>query len=146
LVDLDLGHESGVELARSLRREHPTLSLVLIADGQVTPRLLRSAGARSFISKEWCAARIVDVIRIASPESRPKSDSWSARAKPLSARENDVLQHLVRGLSNAEVALELHLSPHTVKQHTSTVYRKLSARNRAEAASRAYQLGLVAAA
>ena len=59
-------------------------------------------------------------------------------------RELDVLQHLASGLSNPEVAASLNLSRHTVKQHTSAVYRKLGVRNRAQAASRAQELGLVA--
>jgi len=55
-----------------------------------------------------------------------------------------VLQHLAAGLSNPEVAQQLNLSRHTVKQHTSVVYRKLGVKNRAQAASRAQELGLVA--
>jgi ATP/maltotriose-dependent transcriptional regulator MalT len=64
-------------------------------------------------------------------------------APPLSRRELDVLQQLVPGLSNREAATVLHLSRHTVKQHTCGLYRKLHVRNRAEAASRARELGLV---
>ena len=64
-------------------------------------------------------------------------------APPLSRRELDVLQQLVPGLSNREAATVLHQSRHTVKQHTCGLYRKLHVRNRAEAASRARELGLV---
>jgi two-component system response regulator DesR len=71
----------------------------------------------------------------------PKS-SMSSDVK-LSRRELDVLQHLASGLSNPETAATLNLSRHTVKQHTSAVYRKLGVRNRAEAASRAQALGLI---
>jgi ATP/maltotriose-dependent transcriptional regulator MalT len=62
----------------------------------------------------------------------------------LSTRERAVLQQVASGLSNREVGASLHLSRHTVKQHTSAVYRKLGVRNRAEAASRARELGLLA--
>jgi two-component system response regulator DesR len=61
----------------------------------------------------------------------------------LSPRELDVLQQVSSGLSNPEVANLLNLSRHTVKQHTSAVYRKLGVRNRAQAASRAQELGLL---
>jgi ATP/maltotriose-dependent transcriptional regulator MalT len=61
----------------------------------------------------------------------------------LSKRELDVLHHLAAGLSNPETAATLNLSRHTIKQHTSSVYRKLRVRNRAEAASRAQELGLL---
>jgi DNA-binding NarL/FixJ family response regulator len=55
----------------------------------------------------------------------------------------DILQHLASGLSNREVAESLCLSRHTVKQHASAVYRKLGAKNRAQAASFAQKLGLL---
>ena len=63
---------------------------------------------------------------------------------PLSPRERDVLSLLATGATNREIAAQLHLSPHTVKEHTSSVYRKLEVRNRAEAVQRAERLGLTA--
>lgn len=61
----------------------------------------------------------------------------------LSDREMEVLQLIATGATNREIAAELNLSPHTVKEHTSTVYRKLEVRNRAEAVQRAQRLGLL---
>ena len=49
---------------------------------------------------------------------------------------------MAAGSTNREIAAELHLSPHTVKEHTSALYRKLDVRNRAEAVRRAERLGL----
>ena len=46
------------------------------------------------------------------------------------------------GATNREIAARLYLSPHTVKEHTSAIYRKLEVRNRAEAVQRAQRLGL----
>jgi len=51
----------------------------------------------------------------------------------LSEREREVLELIAAGSTNREIAQRLYLSPHTVKEHTSAVYRKLHARNRAEA-------------
>ena len=70
--------------------------------------------------------------------------SAGAPVLQLSRRELDVLRHVASGLSNPETASTLNLSRHTVKQHTSAVYRKLGVRNRAEAANRARELGLLA--
>ena len=61
----------------------------------------------------------------------------------LSDREREVLAGVAAGATNREIAAELFLSPHTIKEHTSTLYRKLEVRNRAEAVQRAQRLGLL---
>ena len=71
----------------------------------------------------------------------PRSEQPSA---PLSEREREVLTHMASGATNKEIAERLFLSPHTVKEHTSALYRKLGVRNRAEAVQRAERLGLTA--
>jgi ATP/maltotriose-dependent transcriptional regulator MalT len=65
-------------------------------------------------------------------------------AMRLSDRERTVLELMASGATNPEIAEQLHLSRHTVKEHTSAVYRKLGVRNRTEAVQRAQRLGLVA--
>jgi two-component system response regulator DesR len=54
-----------------------------------------------------------------------------------------VLERVAGGMTNAEIASELHLSPNTVKQHASGMFRKIGARNRTEAVQRAQRLGLI---
>ena len=61
----------------------------------------------------------------------------------LSEREREVLDLIAAGSTNREIAARLFLSPHTVKEHTSALYRKLNARNRAEAVQRAQRVGLL---
>ena len=61
----------------------------------------------------------------------------------LTDREREVLGLIAAGSTNREIAEQLYLSPHTVKEHTSAVYRKLQARNRAEAVQRAQRIGLL---
>ena len=65
-----------------------------------------------------------------------------APATPLSEREREVLTLIASGATNREIAKRLYLSPHTVKEHASALYRKLGVKNRAEAARRAERLGL----
>jgi two-component system response regulator DesR len=61
----------------------------------------------------------------------------------LTEREHEVLDLIAAGSTNREIAERLFLSPHTVKEHTSVLYRKLQARNRAEAVQRAQRIGLL---
>ena len=55
-----------------------------------------------------------------------------------------MLALMASGATNPEIAEQLHLSKHTVKEHTSAVYRKLGVRNRTEAVQRSQRLGLLA--
>ena len=64
----------------------------------------------------------------------------------VSPRERDVLYAFAAGATNPVIARDLGLSPNTVKQHASSIFRKLGVRNRAEAVARADELGLLAAA
>jgi len=61
----------------------------------------------------------------------------------LSEREQEVLALIADGSTNKEIAARLHLSPHTIKEHTSAIYRKLGVRNRAEATRQAQRLKLL---
>jgi LuxR family maltose regulon positive regulatory protein len=61
----------------------------------------------------------------------------------LSARELEVLRHLATGLTPAEVAKRLFLSPHTLKAHTQNIYSKLDVHSRIEAINKARELGLI---
>ena len=71
---------------------------------------------------------------------QPQSDGEAALLTP---REREVLDLIAAGSTNREIAAALHLSPHTIHEHTSSLYRKLGARNRAEAVQRAHRAGLI---
>lgn len=74
----------------------------------------------------------------------PGANGASTRLEdPLSERELEVLNLLASGKTNSEVAGDLFVSVGTVKSHTGNIYRKLGAKNRAEALARARELGLI---
>lgn len=63
--------------------------------------------------------------------------------KDLSSREREILELLANGLNNREIAATLYISPHTVKNHVSSIYRKLGADDRTRVAVTALRLGVV---
>ncbi|GGY06962.1 response regulator [Streptomyces hiroshimensis] len=81
-----------------------------------------------------------------TPAPQPAVADADERVAQLTPREREVLALLGAGLSNREIATELHLSPGTVKEHVSTVLAKLGTDNRVRAAVIAWQSGLVGSA
>jgi DNA-binding NarL/FixJ family response regulator len=142
LVDLFLGGESGPDICERLRAEAPAPRVLLMSGaGGISPRAARAAGAAGFISKDWPAAEIAKLVRMVGDGQEVFRDI--GRPTPtLTDRESEILGLIAGGATNREIAATLFLSPHTVKEHTSTLYRKLGARNRADAVQRAQRLGL----
>jgi DNA-binding NarL/FixJ family response regulator len=145
LVDLFLGGESGAEVAEELLRAHPDLKVLLISGaGRISPAVARAAGASGFVSKDWGAADVVRAVRMVALGQEVFVPAPAADEEVrLSPREREVVTHISHGSTNAEIARALFLSPHTVKEHTSAIYRKLGVRNRAEAVKAAQRLGLI---
>jgi DNA-binding NarL/FixJ family response regulator len=119
------------------------------------------AGAGGFLLKDASAEELVAAIRtiatgdgLLSPAvTRRVIEAFAAAPAPdaaatealdrLSAREREVLVHLARGATNAEIAAALHLSAATVKTHVANVLAKLGLRDRTQAVIFAYESGLV---
>jgi DNA-binding NarL/FixJ family response regulator len=143
LVDLFVGEESGAEICEQLRSRSPSTNVLLISGaGRISANAARAVGASGFVPKDWGAtdiARAVRMVGLGMSVFQPKADGNST---PLSPREREVLDLIAEGSTNREIAASLHLSPHTIKEHTSSLYRKLGARNRAEAVRRAQRVGL----
>ena len=110
--------------------------------GRISPGAAKAAGASGFIPKDWGAADIARAVRMVGLGMTVFQPQVDVDAIPLSSREREVLDLIAGGSTNREIAAALHLSPHTIKEHTSSLYRKLGARNRAEAVQRAQRLGL----
>jgi DNA-binding NarL/FixJ family response regulator len=120
------------------------------------------AGASGFVLKDAASTEIVAAIRavvageawldpavtrrlIDDFAARPEQDMPTpAEMAQLTRREREVLTHLARGLSNADVAEQLFISEATVKTHLARVMAKLNVREKAQAVAAAYQTGLVA--
>jgi DNA-binding NarL/FixJ family response regulator len=120
-----------------------------------------SAGASGFLLKDVSAEKLVAAVRtvsagdalLAPSITRRLVERFARRQAPpaaldggideLTARERDVLRLVARGLSNAEIAAQLDLSPATVKTHVARILAKLGLRDRVQAVVVAYEVGLV---
>lgn len=142
LVDMLLGAESGAEVCEEIHQVSPSTRVLLISGaGIISPNVARAAGAAGFISKDWSAVDVVRAVRRVSQGHEVFAEA--PLDSPLSDREQEVLSLIATGSTNKEIAVLLHLSPHTVKEHTSAIYRKLGVRNRAEATRQAQRLKIL---
>jgi two-component system response regulator DesR len=145
LVDLFLAGESGAELCKSIRATSRSTRVLLISGaGRMSPAAARAAGASGFVSKDWEARDVAMAVRMVGLGMTMFPRKSEQPAPLITGRERDVLDLIAAGATNREIADRLFLSPHTVKEHTSTLYRKLGARNRAEAVQIAQRIGLLA--
>jgi DNA-binding NarL/FixJ family response regulator len=169
LMDIRMPELSGLEATGRLHA-HPDPPRVIVlttfdADEHVVGAL--AAGADGFLLKDTPPPLILDAIRkvaagepMLSPsvtatlirrlrvdqpgrETADRAAEAERRLAALTGRERDVARAVGRGLSNAEIAAELHLSVPTVKAHVSRLFDKLNATNRVQIAICVHDAGLV---
>jgi len=144
LVGATVGFDSGAEVTRQLHEVSPDTRVLLMAsNGRISARAARAAGAFGFVPKHWPAQDIANAARMVGMGMTVFAPEADADAAMLSERERQVLEMIAAGSTNREIAERLFLSPHTVKDHTSALYRKIGARNRAQAILRAQRLGML---
>jgi DNA-binding NarL/FixJ family response regulator len=145
LVDLTLAGESGADACERLREESPATRVLLMSSGErISAHSARSVGASGFVPKAWGAPDIAGAARMVGLGMTVFTSEGKQPPSLLTDREHEVLEMIAIGATNREIAARLFLSPHTVKDHTSALYRKMKARNRAEAILRAQRMGLLA--
>jgi two-component system response regulator DesR len=144
LIDVRLGEESGAELCTRLIEVSPMTRVLLMSGfGQVSASVARGAGARGFVPKSWDAHDIAGAARMVGLGMTVFVPVQEQPVRGLTDREQEVLPLIASGATNREIAASLFLSTNTVKDHTRTLYRKLRAKNRADAIVRAQRMGLL---
>ena len=152
LADEELLEEASIAMA-----EDGTQALVLVSEEEHVVSRLRAMQLRGWgvvppdAPPEELAAAVVAAAQGLIVLPKPLTERLLQEPAPsveelseaLTAREREVLDLLARGLKNAEIAGELHISEHTVKFHVSSLYAKLGVNNRAEAVSRGARHGLI---
>lgn len=163
LMDLRMPGVDGltaIERIATLPAPPPVVALTTFDADSYVLRALRS-GAAGFLLKSTPPEDLVELVRVAaaghtvlSPAAaarlvaaagagRRRGADAEARLRELTDREREVLTRLGLGLSNADIARELHLSEATVKSYVSRMLVKIGCRNRTQAGLLAHEAGLV---
>jgi FixJ family two-component response regulator len=150
VLDVRLPEMSGLDLQEQLGREGVNLPVILMTSFGDVPMSVRGmkAGARDFIEKPFRDQDMLDAVADAVAASRqnvPISQRRAALARryaTLTPREREVMQLVVSGNLNKQIAHSLAISEVTVKIHRSGVMRKMQANSVAEIARMAEVMGL----
>lgn len=136
LLDLRMPGMSGLDLQRHLAETGVRLPIIMITGHGDVPAAVKAirAGAIDFIEKPGSEAQILAAIEAAAdvlanrPQPSIPRDVVSTRLARLTEREREVLDHLVQGKINKEIARDLRISQRTVEIHRARVRAKMEAR------------------
>lgn len=146
LMDLMMPVMDGVTAIREILKDHPDsciLALTSFVENEMVQTALE-AGAFGYLLKNISASELAEAIRAAkagksslAPEAAQALIKAATAPPPLghdlTPRELEVLELLVKGLTNAQIAYQLTISAATVKNHISNILPKLNASSRTEA-------------
>ena len=171
IIDIDGPADSGLALARRMKQRLPSIGVVILTSNPNDAQLFQAlkAQAAAYLGKEIAADHLVGAIRrVARGEhiinesltTRPKvADqvlhqfqglSWGTEDEdfisPLTPRETEILNYIAQGYLNKQIALVLGISEQTIKNHVTSVLRKLNANARTEAVIVGLKQGLISIA
>jgi len=170
LLDINLPRMNGLQVARSLKDTILDINIIMLTayhDDQQVFHAIR-AGASAYFPKDVSPRRLIEAIRLVYQGSyviedrvleKPQVGAWlldqfeganseasdelGALLVPLSPREMEILQYIAHGKSNKEIAYELGISRQTVKNHMTSILRKLAVNDRTQAAIYALRRGWI---
>ena len=151
LMDLRLPGHGGVDTTLAIRSEFPDARIVVLTTFDLDEDIFRAiqSGARDYLLKDTPEDEIAETIRSVfadtaelSPQLVKRLARRQSRAE-LSEREGQVLNFLIKGRSNKEIGVELHLCEATIKAHLKTLFAKLNVQDRTAAAITAIRQGIV---
>jgi len=150
IIDISLGHDSGIELIKNIRLQHPELPLLVLSmhdESLHAERALR-AGARGYVMKQEAPEKIITAIRqvlqgniyvsdamgakLLNKLIDSRSEKTSSPLELLSDRELQVFQLLGRGFGTRQVAEQLNVSIKTVEAYRANIKDKLNLKSSAE--------------
>ena len=150
LMDLRMPVLDGIEAITALRREAPASRFVALTtyEGDEDINRALTAGAQGYVLKGMTGGELLEAVRRVAGGYRyipPKVEERLAGrvfTTQLTQRESEVLQLIVKGMSNREIAERLSVTEGTVKSFVNSILGKLGVRDRTQAVTTALQRGL----
>jgi DNA-binding NarL/FixJ family response regulator len=161
LMDIRMPELDGLQATRRILATDNTARILILTTFGLDEYIYEalSAGASGFVLKDDPPEQLIEAVHTVAAGDALLSPAITKRVikqftriprhKPpkeldeLTAREQDILRLIARGLSNAEIGAELYISETTVKTHVTHILQKLGLRDRVQVVVLAYQTGLV---
>jgi two-component system, NarL family, response regulator len=151
LLDLRMPIMSGIDAAAAIHREYPRARLIALTTygGDEDIRRALHAGVQAYLMKDILHDELLKAIRAVHeghtylPATVAAAIAAQMPRPDLSARELQVLQLIVAGLANKQIAYTLNIAEYTVKNHVKNILDKLAVQDRTQAATVAIQRGIV---
>jgi len=151
LMDVRMPGMSGLEAAMAIRAECPEARIIALSTygGDEDIRRALDSGVRAYLTKDVLHDELIRAIHAVHsgetylPASVSAALAASSLPADLSAREMEVLSLIVRGHGNKQIAYELGIAEHTVKNHVKNILGKLDVADRTQAATEAIQRGII---
>ena len=168
IVDIDGPSDDSLALAHRIKQRSPNIGVIVLTSNPNDTDLFQAlkAQAVAYLSKEVTADQLVSIIRRVANGEHPINESLTTRPKlaehvlhqfqelywrseaeaflsPLTPRETEILNYIAKGYLNKQIAAELGISEQTIKNHVTSILRKLNANARTEAVVVAIKQGLI---
>lgn len=168
ILDVDSPENTGFDIAIRLKQRLPNIAVIIFSsfpnDEQVF--LALKAQAAAYLSKESTGKEIIETIRYVASGKYPINESLHDRPKvaehvlhkfqelssksetedfvsPLTTRETEILEYISKGFLNKQIASEINISEQTIKNHVTSILRKLNANARTEAVVIGIRRGII---
>ncbi len=156
IIDLHLPKMSGVEIIKAIKENQLRTQVIILSSFCEDEEIFAAidAGALSYLLKDSPPEKLLAAVKAAQrgePVLHPRIVKRLMQRvrqdqpaiEPLTAKEKEVLQQLVKGKSNKEISAELYISETTVKTHVSSILQKLQVKDRTQAVIKALNKKLV---
>jgi DNA-binding NarL/FixJ family response regulator len=168
LLDIEMASDEGMDLAKAVKQLLPSAAVILLSPQPNDDELFQAIKSRvaGYARRDISSNELVTIIRRAAAGEHPINDtflsqpkvahkvleqfqnfSWGKGAEsfvsPLTPRETEILTYMAQGYFNKQIALELSISEQTIKNHITSILRKLDANARTQAVITALKRGFI---
>jgi len=168
LLDIQMSSDEDTDLAKAVKQLLPSAAVILLSPQPNDDELFQAIKSRvaGYVRRDISSNDLVTIVRRAASGEHPINDTFISQPKvahkvleqfqnfswgkgvesfvsPLTPRETEILTYMAQGFFNKQIAIELSISEQTIKNHITSILRKLDANARTQAVITALKRGFI---